>query len=139
MIFFATSIYLTSIVRQHILDNSYCQEILHRWCLKKHLSVVRFDVPTASASIAENNARNQYLIQVSAKDDDIGANGAVSYRFLEPYANDFFTVNQRTGVVTARAPLDREQTPVLRFSILAVDKGETPKTGSIGYCVKPKI
>nr|KAG5709273.1 hypothetical protein BaRGS_018025 [Batillaria attramentaria] len=83
-----------------------------------------------AATVDENNAVGQYLLQVTASDRDTGNNAVITYGFLEPEATNWLSVHPQTGVVTAAVNLDRETTPVLRYTLTAVDGGETALTGT---------
>ncbi|KAL8617023.1 hypothetical protein ACOMHN_014194 [Nucella lapillus] len=95
-----------------------------------------FDQQTFTATVLENNAEGQYLLHVTATDRDSGPNARLTYGFLEPEAVNYVTIHAQTGVVRARVTLDREVTPVLTFTLTAVDGGEKARTGTVGLTIK---
>ena len=85
-----------------------------------------------ASSVAENNAEGQYLLQVTARDKDSGNNAFITYGFLESGAFRYLTIHPQSGIVTARVSLDRETTPLLRYTLIAVDGADQPRTGTAG-------
>lgn len=83
-----------------------------------------------AATVDENNAEGQYLLQVTATDKDTGNNGVITYGFLESEAATWLKIHPQTGVVTAAVTLDRERTPVLRYTVTAIDGGSVALTGT---------
>ncbi|PVD34407.1 hypothetical protein C0Q70_05679 [Pomacea canaliculata] len=83
-----------------------------------------------TSSITENSYEVQKLLQVSARDPDTDLGGEVEY-FLEDNAriNLLFFIDPSSGILQARAPVDREETGQFTFSVLARDKG-TPQLTS---------
>uniref|UniRef100_A0AAR2L2E2 FAT atypical cadherin 1a n=1 Tax=Pygocentrus nattereri TaxID=42514 RepID=A0AAR2L2E2_PYGNA len=59
-----------------------------------------------SLEISENTAVGAEIIQVEAKDKDLGENGVIRYSILAD--TDQFAIDEETGVVTVKKPLDRE-------------------------------
>ena len=104
-----------------------------------HSALFRFGLVGYAASVAENNAEGQYLLQVTARDSDSGNNAFITYGFLEPAAQDFLSIHPQSGIVTARVSLDRERTPVLRYTLIAVDGGNNPRTGTAGWVIIVKV
>lgn len=58
-------------------------------------------------------------------DADIGANGAVRYRLKQDPIGNWrsFSINDETGVVELRRPLDRERQKVYEIRVEAYDLG----------------
>lgn len=69
-------------------------------------------------------------MQVKANDSDQGANAEIDYSFHQ--ASDvvrrLLRLDRSTGLITVQGPVDREDINVLKFSVLAKDKGANPKT-----------
>lgn len=69
-----------------------------------------------------------------ATDTDAGSNGLIDYRLQPPTSDDQpFEVDMSTGVISLAAGmmLDHEHTPNYTLVLQAVDRGSTPRTGSI--------
>lgn len=94
-----------------------------------------FDLVGFAASVTENNSPGQYILQVTATDKDAGNNSRLTYSFVEPDAQNYLSIHPQTGIVTTKVPLDRETTSVLRYTLRAVDGGDTPKAGTAGLTV----
>ncbi|XP_005102136.1 protocadherin alpha-11 isoform X2 [Aplysia californica] len=75
-----------------------------------------------SRTMQEGNKTKEFVLQVSASDLDIGANGAVSYSVDPSYAR-LFSIDQ-SGQIFAIGNLDRETTPVIKFKVYATDHGK---------------
>ncbi|KAJ0050289.1 hypothetical protein NL108_014936 [Boleophthalmus pectinirostris] len=68
---------------------------------------------------------------VSAEDSDsVPSWSRFSYSIAPDFDKNIFTINPKTGQVSVAAELDREKTPVYNLTILAVDTGTPPATGS---------
>ncbi|XP_071125296.1 protocadherin-9-like [Mytilus edulis] len=81
------------------------------------------------ASMDENNLKGTPITKVSAKDDDLSPNNDVQY-FLDSDAEGRFAINSVSGVITANTVFDREQALNYKFTVLAVDSGNPPLTGT---------
>lgn len=80
-------------------------------------------------SVLENNERGGILIKVKAIDKDYLDNGHVQYH-IDKYIEDLFGIDEDTGIITVKTPLDREQIPSVRFLVFAVDGGGPPLTAT---------
>ncbi|XP_076467582.1 protocadherin gamma-B5-like [Babylonia areolata] len=104
-----------------------------------------FDQSSYSGSLAENNAEGQYVLQISAIDMDLGDNAFLTYTLQDTpshegeegegkegqtLASRYLSIQPQSGVVTARRALDREATPVITCTVVAVDGGKEPRTGT---------
>ena len=65
-----------------------------------------------------------------ADDDDRQAPNNVVYYLISSGANDQFTVNSTTGVLTVSRDLDREKVPSYSLVVLALDRGVPQLTGT---------
>ena len=92
----------------------------------------RFDQAVYVADVLENNFVGAFVAQLNATDSDSGANGWIVYGFEdEGDGSGVFEVDPDTGIVSARAVLDRETTSRYRMRVRAVDCGRpTPLTGT---------
>ncbi|KAL5968316.1 Protocadherin alpha-10 [Taenia solium] len=78
---------------------------------------------------AENHHIGAPLFTLTAEDPDEGENATVSYYLISQ--EDVFTLNNQTGEVSLRQPLDYEKQTQHNFTLLAVDGGQPPLTGSV--------
>lgn len=68
---------------------------------------------------------------VSAEDSDsVPSWSRFSYSIAPESDQKVFSINAKTGQVSVAAPLDRETAPVYNLTVLAVDTGMPPATGS---------
>ncbi len=73
-----------------------------------------------SVDIIESTAGGTEIIQVEAKDKDLGDNGVIRYSILAD--TDQFAIDMETGIVTVKKPLDREVQPSFILKIAARDQ-----------------
>lgn len=90
----------------------------------------QFVLPVYSAELHENNYVGYVIVQVGAYDLDLGDNAEVSYAMTPGKAATHFSIDRRTGTVTAKVSLDREDQPGHRFEVLAFDGGTPQRTGT---------
>ena len=69
--------------------------------------------------IFQNATLGSTVIQVEAFDEDIGPNGAVRYRLRQDLSGDWrtFTIDDTTGTIQLRQPLDRERQKTYQASV----------------------
>ena len=79
-------------------------------------------------TIKEGRKNGEYVLQVSATDEDIGMNGAILYD-IDPDYLRYFSINRVSGVLTAVGLLDRETHSVLNFKVYATDRGDPQNQG----------
>lgn len=80
-------------------------------------------------SFSENNVVGMSLLQVLAKDSDVGYNGEIRF-FLDATTSSWFTIGEKSGLITVTSIFDREKTPKTDFKVYARDLGKPSLTGS---------
>ncbi|KAK5864404.1 hypothetical protein PBY51_015650 [Eleginops maclovinus] len=81
--------------------------------------------------ISEGLSPGGLVTFVSAEDSDsVPSWSRFSYSIAPEFDKNVFTINPKSGQVSVAAELDREATPVYNLTILAVDTGTPPATGS---------
>eukprot|EP00079_Xenopus_tropicalis_P032103 XP_017945874.1 PREDICTED: protocadherin-16 [Xenopus tropicalis] len=80
-----------------------------------------FDRQEYSHTVPEAVHPGSFLLQVTARDRDQGVNGEVRYSLLP---TPWFNINPDTGVITTAAPLDYEQEPHPKITVVASDQGQ---------------
>ena len=86
-----------------------------------------FNQSVYKASLKENSPPKIYVITVFATDLDKGANGEVWYQITSGNINNAFEIDNRTGVIVAVTPVDREQFSKYTLVVKAEDKGAPVK------------
>ncbi|XP_061073753.1 protocadherin Fat 4 [Conger conger] len=84
-----------------------------------------------SATAREDVPRGTSLLQVRARDPDVGPNGRVRYQL----SHSHFAVDPVRGVVVATGRLDREKSPSYSFAVVAVDQGDPPRSATVSVNV----
>lgn len=86
-----------------------------------------FISPTTNTTIRvpENATVGTNLLQITARDDDVGPNAAVRYRLkADPLGNNrMFSIEPDTGILRLKLPLDREKQKIHEIRIEAYDQG----------------
>ncbi|ESO01998.1 hypothetical protein HELRODRAFT_65571, partial [Helobdella robusta] len=84
-------------------------------------------------SLLENNPIGFTLHQVSATDKDLGDNGLVRYSLSGVHSAKFHV--DRQGVVTIHFTADRETQDIYEITVLAIDGGSNPLTGTTAMMI----
>lgn len=83
-----------------------------------------FDRQEYRENIRQDMAIGSHILRVSASDEDVDLNGAITYN-LAPKGRrddlDYFQVNSETGWISLKKPLDRD-----RYELRAVAKDQAP-------------
>uniref|UniRef100_UPI0037E70D19 protocadherin alpha-3-like n=1 Tax=Semicossyphus pulcher TaxID=241346 RepID=UPI0037E70D19 len=84
--------------------------------------------------LVENNAPGASILSVSAADDDLNENAAMTYRIvrgdgLQGDMTTFLNVNSETGQISALKSFDFETVKTFHFQVVATDSG-TPSLSS---------
>ncbi|XP_045768746.1 protein dachsous [Maniola jurtina] len=77
-------------------------------------------------SVPEAAAPGTPVIQVSASDVDEGENAEIRYSLLPTPQSDWFSIDERSGLVTTRVRVDCETNPMPRLTVVASDRGNPP-------------
>ena len=92
------------------------------------------DDPPSSISFPENIPIGTFVLDASASDADLGANGEVSYSIASDTSPLPFSIDPSTGAVTTISTLDREEIDRYVFSVTATDKG-TPQRSTTAVVI----
>lgn len=76
----------------------------------------------------EDLAIGSEIVKISAKDEDVGDNGRVTYRIRDKSMRDVFTIDTDSGLLTTVKKLDYEKKSSYDITVLASDNGEKRKT-----------
>ncbi|CAG9791699.1 unnamed protein product [Diatraea saccharalis] len=87
-----------------------------------------FSADTYCVTLPEDADIGTLVAKVHATDLDLGENRLVRYSFAEE--NDAFDLASDSGIVTLRAPLDRETQAEHRLVVVARDRGRPPRSAS---------
>ena len=95
-----------------------------------------FDKNSYSAHVSEDATVGETVIQVFAKDNDLGKNAMVSYGIERGNEQDVFLFNQTTGLITLKRVIDREKKAFYSLVVYARDHGVPPLTSSVSVTVR---
>lgn len=84
--------------------------------------------PVVEFGVEENKdpSKYPYVGKLEAADPDAGDNGRVEYALADPEGSALFQVGHSSGELHLKRALDREQTPVHEFRVVASDNGTVP-------------
>ncbi|MBN3271647.1 PCDH7 protein, partial [Polyodon spathula] len=94
-----------------------------------------FSQNVVEVAFAENNAPGERVATVAAIDADSGKNAEIAYS-LDPSVSGIFSVDPDSGDITVNTVLDREETEIYTFKVIAKDKGIPTLQGSATVVVK---
>ncbi|XP_069063799.1 protocadherin-20-like [Pleurodeles waltl] len=117
-----------------IAKDGFVRNLLHQITLRVNIEDVndndpQFTLSLFETSIRENNEPGAFVIKVSAADADGGQSGGISYHLGEK-APSVFALDSSSGILTARADLDRERDARYTFLVIAVDQGVPPRSST---------
>ncbi|ELU08938.1 hypothetical protein CAPTEDRAFT_225723 [Capitella teleta] len=89
-----------------------------------------FTKPTYAVELHENNLKEAFLLQVTASDEDVGANGFIHYKLGSNAPDDLVSISAESGAIKALQSLDHERTASLHFKVVAFDHGKPRRSSS---------
>ncbi|XP_066904779.1 protocadherin-like wing polarity protein stan isoform X2 [Halyomorpha halys] len=97
----------------------------------------RFYTSLFQESVSEGVPVGFSIVRVQAYDGDERENSEIEYRISPHFSPDELpvTVDPNTGWLSTRRQLDREATSRLNFEVLAVDKGDPPRSGTASVSI----
>ncbi|KAK3099997.1 hypothetical protein FSP39_013258 [Pinctada imbricata] len=96
--------------------------------LDENDNVPKFEKESYEAKISEGILVNSTVIQVIARDDDLGRNGRVEYSLAAD--TNLFAVDPKNGIITVNKALDREVKDTYLIPIRAHDLGEKSQSAT---------
>ncbi|KAE8629339.1 hypothetical protein XENTR_v10000445 [Xenopus tropicalis] len=90
----------------------------------------RFEKSVYEADLAENSAPGTPILQLRATDYDVGVNGQIEYVFgaATESVRRLLRLDENSGWLSVLHRIDREEVNQLRFTVMARDRGQPPKT-----------
>ncbi|XP_053560048.1 LOW QUALITY PROTEIN: protocadherin-7 [Bombina bombina] len=90
----------------------------------------RFEKSVYEADLAENSAPGTPILQLKATDYDVGVNGQIEYVFgaATESVRRLLRLDENSGWLSVLHRIDREEVNQLRFTVMARDRGQPPKT-----------
>ncbi|XP_020644558.3 protocadherin-7 isoform X5 [Pogona vitticeps] len=90
----------------------------------------RFEKSVYEADLAENSSPGTLILQLRAADSDVGVNGQIEYVFgaATESVRRLLRLDESSGWLSVLHRIDREEVNQLRFTVMARDRGQPPKT-----------
>uniref|UniRef100_T1I617 Cadherin domain-containing protein n=1 Tax=Rhodnius prolixus TaxID=13249 RepID=T1I617_RHOPR len=86
-----------------------------------------FEKTEYSAILSELAPPGTYVAGITATDEDSGVNAQIYYAFVSGNDQQWFEMDTNSGLITTKAPLDREVQGTVELKISARDGGPNPK------------
>lgn len=86
-----------------------------------------FEKSEYSAILSELAPAGSYVAGITATDEDTGVNAQIFYAFVSGNENQWFDIDQSSGLITTKDKLDREKQDSVELKISARDGGPNPK------------
>lgn len=86
-----------------------------------------FEKSEYSAILSELAPPGTFVASITATDEDTGVNAQIYYDFVSGNNKQWFMIDSVSGLITTKAPLDREIQGTIELSISARDGGPNPK------------
>lgn len=95
-----------------------------------------FDSALYTVMIREDTSVGTSIVKVSASDQDVVLKwGRFSYGIESGNVNSSFSIDPVDGIITVNNELDRELWPFYNLTVVAIDEGSPPVTGSTSVVV----
>lgn len=78
------------------------------------------------ASVPEAASPGTPVVQVSATDADEGVNAEIRFSLLPTPQSDWFSIDERSGLVTTRSRVDCETNSMPKLTVVVTDRGNPP-------------
>uniref|UniRef100_A0A1A8RDR1 Protocadherin 1b n=2 Tax=Nothobranchius TaxID=28779 RepID=A0A1A8RDR1_9TELE len=100
----------------------------------------KFERSHYEAELPENSPPGHSVLQVRANDADTGINGEIEYSIHQASeaVQRLLRINRTTGTIHVKGLVDREDISVLRFFVVARDRGPNPKSTKVPVIVSVK-
>uniref|UniRef100_A0A667XAH2 Cadherin domain-containing protein n=1 Tax=Myripristis murdjan TaxID=586833 RepID=A0A667XAH2_9TELE len=85
--------------------------------------------------VSENSLAGTRLLQVSAQDPDLGANGLVRYDIISGNSKGHFKLDPHSGILVVNHSLDYEEDSKYTLTIQASDGGESSEERKVAFTV----
>ncbi|KAI2668551.1 Protocadherin-23 [Labeo rohita] len=86
-----------------------------------------FSSPEYHVQVTENSPLGTALIQISAYDPDLGANGTVTYNIISGNSRGLFRIDSSTGILEVNGTLDYEEDTKFTLTVQASDGNPSDK------------
>lgn len=87
------------------------------------------------AQVSESSPRGTRLVQVSARDPDLGANGLVRFDIISGNSKGHYKLDPESGLLAVNQSLDYEQDPKYILTVRASDGGEFSEKHQVAFAV----
>ena len=95
----------------------------------------KFLEQTYRSELSELVPVNSFVASVVAVDNDTGVNAEITYSIIAGNVLEWFQINNATGLVTTRVPLNREQQTLLTLTVKAQDGASNPTSSEVNLTV----
>uniref|UniRef100_A0AAZ3QH71 Protocadherin Fat 1 n=1 Tax=Oncorhynchus tshawytscha TaxID=74940 RepID=A0AAZ3QH71_ONCTS len=108
----------------------YCEAAVHLTVEDVNDNAPQFTSGPYAITVFENTEVGTFVARLLATDLDTGLNGDILYSLADS-ADGHFSVDERTGVIALKKPLDREARAVYELKARASDRGSPRRLSSL--------
>ncbi|MFT7809786.1 protocadherin-1 isoform X1 [Arapaima gigas] len=100
----------------------------------------RFEKSVYEAELPENSPVGHSVLQVKANDSDMGPNGEIDYSLHQPNeaVQRLLRIDRSTGIISVKGLVDREEISILKFYVVARDRGPNSKSSKVFVVITVK-
>lgn len=107
----------------------YCNVVIS--LLDKNDNAPRFAQHQYIVNVLEGNTKGEFVVKLSAKDADQGANARILYHIVDGNHDNAFIIEPAfSGSVKTNIVLDREIREMYKLTVIATDEGDPQMTGT---------
>uniref|UniRef100_A0AAY3ZWT0 FAT atypical cadherin 1 n=1 Tax=Denticeps clupeoides TaxID=299321 RepID=A0AAY3ZWT0_9TELE len=119
-------------MKVHALDGGgrYCEADVEIVVEDINDNAPEFSMDPYTITVFENTEMKTYVARLQATDADTGTNADILYSLADS-ADDTFSINEQTGILSLEKPLDRELQAVYTLKTRATDQGSTRRLSSV--------
>ncbi|XP_065146783.1 protocadherin Fat 3 [Paramisgurnus dabryanus] len=99
--------------------------------INENLNEPYFTEFAVKGAVKENSRHATSVLQVTAKDDDLGRDGVIRYSLKDGSGLGLFTIDEETGMIYTAGALDCEAQDSYWLTVHATDRGVVPLSASI--------
>ncbi|XP_035265527.1 protocadherin-1 isoform X1 [Anguilla anguilla] len=100
----------------------------------------KFEKLSYEAELSENSPVGHSVLQVKANDSDMGPNGEIEYNLHQASeaVQRLLRIDRSSGIIYVKGLVDREEVSMLKFHVVARDKGPATKTSRVPVVINVK-
>ncbi|XP_036404595.1 protocadherin-1 isoform X2 [Megalops cyprinoides] len=118
----------------------YSSALLRITIIDTNDNAPKFERLNYEAELSENSPVGHSVLQVKANDSDMGPNGEIEYSLVQgsDTVQRLLRIDRSSGIIYVKGLVDREEVSILKFYVLARDKGPASKSARVAVVINVK-